>query len=269
MQNKHFRAFADLVMLIAGMLSSLPASAQGQITYFPDISVPLNTKQIQVHSPTLNLSSVIWTSDVQFEERNSSLVITQPAMGSAFSKPAGKILWSGKLGTEPQRFAFATTNTKEELKDSTGKVIWSRETQPSLTLDFDQPGLVRLLDADGKELGTAPVDHTVPPIFPAHHYREPFFGSTSDYGGIRVEKDTGREQTTILAGPISSGLGQTPPTTASAMDVLRTAPSAASQPPGFLPVRRLPWKSLNRPAALLSPTKTITSWRLCRRKLCA
>jgi len=236
MHNKRSHSAAWIVLLMSGITSTSPAfgDTDGQITYVPDISVPLTTKAVRVHPPTLDLSSVTWTCDVRFEDRDGSLVVTQPPMGFAVPKPAGKILWSGKLGTEPQQFAFVTTNTKEELKDSTGKVIWSRETQPSLTLDFDQPGFVRLLDAAGKELGTAPIDHTVPPTFPAHHYREPFLGFTSEYDGIRVEKDTGREQTTLFSGSHLIWSGPNPPN-----DGIRYGRSADS-PIGGIPTSWLP-----------------------------
>ncbi len=200
MSVRRFLAFAGPLVLIG--TASLPAAADagGQITYTPDISVPVKANGIQVLPPVLGLSSLVYTSPVKFEERNGRLVVTQPPQGFLLTHTTGKILWSGLLSTKPRQFTFVTTSSAEELKDNAGEVVWSRETQPSLTLDFDRPGQVRLLNAAGKELGTAPADNSTLPVFPVHHHREPFFGWTSDHGSIRVEKDTEHGQTTIYSG---------------------------------------------------------------------
>lgn len=72
-------------------------------------------------------------------------------------------------------------------------MLWSQSFLPSLTLDFDRPGYVRLLDADDKELGSAPIDHSAPPDYP-------FCGVPIAYHGILFRTDTRERKTTVYSG---------------------------------------------------------------------
>lgn len=192
-------AFA-FVASIAGFISALPASAQ--VTYAPEPSVPLTAKDVSTRPPVLGMETILYAEGgpLQFEVRSGALVLTQTPEGIVTDKPENKVLWSGSSGTEPQKFSLVTTKDEERIEDGTGKTVWSQPIKPKLTLDFDQPGLVRLLDVNGKELGSGPVNnepHHFPQSLNGHHFTKGF--STTDHG-VHAEVDVFDQQTAVYDG---------------------------------------------------------------------
>ncbi len=179
-----------------------PAPASAQVTYAPEPSAPLTAKDITARPPVLGMEPILYAEGgpLQFEVRSGALVLTQTPGWVRNNQPENKVLWSGSSGTESQKFSLVTTKDEERIEDGTGKTVWSQPIKPKLTLDFDRPGLVRLLDANGKELGSGPVNnepHHFPQFLNGHRFTKGF--STTDHG-VHVEVDVFDQQTAVYDG---------------------------------------------------------------------
>jgi len=200
MHSQQFAFAVTFIALLGGFTSALPASTQ--VTYAPEPSAPLTAKDVSTRPPVLGMEPILYAEGgpLQFEVRSSALVLTQTPGWVRNNKPENKVLWSGSSSMEPQRFSLVTTGTEERIEDGMGKQIWSQPIRPKLTLDFDQPGLVRLLDANGKELGSGPVNnepHHFPQFLNGHRFTKGF--STTDHG-VHVEVDVFDQQTAVYDG---------------------------------------------------------------------
>ncbi len=127
MQNRRFRFIAGLVLLLGGVSASCAQSPPSQITYFPDISVPLTPKDIQIHPPVLGLPYPLWLSNLQFEDRNGVLFLTQPAQGQFGTKPENRVLWSGSFAAGRRKFTVVNANGDDQIQDDAGQVIASQK----------------------------------------------------------------------------------------------------------------------------------------------
>lgn len=96
--------------------------------------------------------------DPQFEFRDGALTLKE-YNDSAAGPDRVRLLWSGPLGAQPQRFSLETTDSEAALKDADGHVLWVEHyTVPSLTLDFSKTGQATLTNEAGQTLWTGPWD---------------------------------------------------------------------------------------------------------------
>ncbi len=235
MNSKRSPHVAGFALLMTSFFFALPAFAQSSPATQLPVSQQPALKDIQIQPPVLGIFDILWPSNLQFEDKDDALLLTQPPQMWGGTKPDSKVLWAGKFGAKPQTFTLETTASEEDLKDDTGKVLWSQQfEEPSLTLDFDRRNHIRLLDSIGNELGFAPTDESFPHIYPVHHHSEPFHGKWMDSGGIRIETDTDRQQTTVTSGTQLIWSGHRPPN-----DGVRLGRSPESAVYG-IPTRKFP-----------------------------
>ncbi|MGI4787456.1 MAG: hypothetical protein ACRYFS_01255 [Janthinobacterium lividum] len=198
MNSKTCFSAVALTLLTAVFFSSSRVSAQ--FTYAPDPSTPPALTDIQIRPVELSLFPFLLTSRLQFKAENGSLFLTQTVEGLIIDNKTETDVWSGKLGAEPQKFTLKVTEDDQSISDQNGKVIWSEPLKPGLIMDFDQHGCVRVLDADGKQLGVGFVDKEAGDASLMALRPKQFRGSSFVTEGMRVDTDPVQQITSVYSG---------------------------------------------------------------------
>lgn len=96
--------------------------------------------------------------DPQFEFRDNILTLKE-YNDSGAGPHRIRVLWTGPLGAQLQRFILETTESAATLRDAGDHILWVEHyTVPSLTLDFSKTGQATLTNQSGQTLWTGPWD---------------------------------------------------------------------------------------------------------------